>query len=133
MNHEQRFLISRQLSCRASMGLHTRDDVHGRDQGDAIRKPHSFISSRLSSTTVRDFGSGEITDPKDQHSDILHLTGNVQNFIPSNISDSTGTSLRPIEANSGINKGYACQAMVYDDQTNGLPFLPYSVYVSSLA
>ena len=87
------------------MGLHTREGVHKRVQYGTIRKPYSLINSRLSSTAVRDFGSGEITDWEHQRPGTLHYVCDVQNFIPSNMSDSIGTSLRLMAENSGIRSG----------------------------
>ena len=74
-------------------------------QSGTIQKLHSFMSSRLSSTAVRNFGSGEITDGEHQCSNALRHACHLQNFIPSNMSDSTGISLRLMEANSGISSG----------------------------
>jgi len=56
------------------MRLHARGDVYEKAQGGTIQKSYSFISSRLSSTAVRDFGSGDITGWKRQRMYTLHRT-----------------------------------------------------------
>jgi hypothetical protein len=57
-----------------------------------------------------------------------------QNFIPSKMSDSTSTSLRLMEVNSGINKGYMGRKNPHKFiGLTRVPSLPYSLCVSSLA